>query len=263
MTRISQVEPTSSDDYKQSASGAQALLFHNGHDQKALRVEISELALEFTDSVYIGTDPEGDFFYNDMNDFDIDKPGHQHTYKVEQVQYKQKFYIVIEWFRDGSTTPYAKFAAVDNKKVATRSQMDGHTPTNSSQCRWTQLKIGSAAATVEKKYNSKTITVDADVVSKKATWSIDDILPDNSGSTVKTSNLVGKDYKVKGVLYYKKLSELKGSKFVNYDDDRIIFYDNDYTGRDFNAYFIPLDIEAQALGTTTAEYFRGVNWIDT
>lgn len=54
------------------------------------------------------TDPEGSLFYNDLNEFDVDKSGHQHTYKVEQVQYKAKFYIVIEWFRDGSSTPYAK-----------------------------------------------------------------------------------------------------------------------------------------------------------
>lgn len=53
--RISRIEPTSSDDYKHTASGAQALLFHNGRNQKALRVEVSSLSIEFSDSVYIGT----------------------------------------------------------------------------------------------------------------------------------------------------------------------------------------------------------------
>lgn len=55
MPTISKTEPTSSDDYKHTATGAHALLFHNGRGQKALRLEIDDLEVEFTDSVYIGT----------------------------------------------------------------------------------------------------------------------------------------------------------------------------------------------------------------
>ena len=47
---------------------------------------------------------------------------------------------------------------------------------------------------------------------------------------------------VDGILYFKDLSKLKDATssndtlYVNYNDDRIVFYVNDYTGKDFIAY---------------------------
>lgn len=41
---------------------------------------------------------------------------------------------------------------------------------------------------------------------------------------------------VQGNLYFRNFTTLKQSAYANYDNDRIVFYSNDYTGRDFTAY---------------------------
>ena len=42
----------------------------------------------------------------------------------------------------------------------------------------------------------------------------------------------------KGTLFFKKLADLTSTKakFASYNNDRIIFYEDDYTGKDFVAY---------------------------
>ncbi|KJA17692.1 hypothetical protein HYPSUDRAFT_46174 [Hypholoma sublateritium FD-334 SS-4] len=39
------------------------------------------------------------------------------------------------------------------------------------------------------------------------------------------------------MLYYRKLADINKGKWANYTDDRIVFYENDYTGRDFVEFF--------------------------
>ena len=41
---------------------------------------------------------------------------------------------------------------------------------------------------------------------------------------------------VDGNLYFKKLSDLSSGVYANYNDDRIVFYKDDWTGTDFVAY---------------------------
>lgn len=131
--------------------------------------------------------------------------------------------------------------------------MDGYKPVNSSQCKWTKLEINNSSAVVEKKSNSNDITISLKGgMKKKATWSINNVFQNSTGVTT-SSNLVGKSFSasfmtsistrylyvgiaVRGRLHYKDFADLKGVKFVNYDDDRVIFYNNDYTGKDFSAY---------------------------
>lgn len=42
----------------------------------------------------------------------------------------------------------------------------------------------------------------------------------------------------KGTLYFKKVADLNSTKgkYASYNNDRIVFYENDYTGKDFVAY---------------------------
>jgi len=44
----------SPDDFETSTAG-HLLLFKTGHDDKAIRLELPDLSLEFTDNLYIGT----------------------------------------------------------------------------------------------------------------------------------------------------------------------------------------------------------------
>ncbi|KAF8262619.1 hypothetical protein EI94DRAFT_1743130 [Lactarius quietus] len=62
------------------------------------------------------------------------------------------------------------------------------------------------------------------------------------------------DVDVKGNLFFKKLVDLNSTKakFASYNDDRIVWYEDDYTGRDFVAYFIPYEGTTKTLGVTAA-----------
>lgn len=38
------------------------------------------------------------------------------------------------------------------------------------------------------------------------------------------------------MLYYRNVASIDRGTWANYNDDRIVFYENDYTGRDFAAF---------------------------
>ncbi len=54
------------------------------------------------------------------------------------------------------------------------------------------------------------------------------------GSIFLSANIQATD--VKGTLFFKKISDLSKGKYASYNNDRIVFYENDYTGKDFVAY---------------------------
>lgn len=43
---------------------------------------------------------------------------------------------------------------------------------------------------------------------------------------------------VKGNLFFKNIRTLAKGVYASYNNDRIVFYENDYSGKDFVAYFI-------------------------
>ncbi|KAG8947164.1 hypothetical protein FRC00_009262, partial [Tulasnella sp. 408] len=55
-------------DYKHNVP-AEALFF-NVNGRKALRLEVPEIGKEFTDGLYIGKDPEGTFYYSNIESLD-------------------------------------------------------------------------------------------------------------------------------------------------------------------------------------------------
>jgi hypothetical protein len=116
--------------------------------------------------------------------------------------------------------------------------MDGYTNIGS----WNPLKLGSSIATVEKESTSSTITLYADAIKKTATWSSGAVvlkpksfcayftLPSSSGGDRTWATAVN------GTLYFKNLNNLASGVYANYSNDRIVFYDDDYRGKDFTAF---------------------------
>ncbi|KAF8637473.1 hypothetical protein AX16_010801 [Volvariella volvacea WC 439] len=135
-----------------------------------------------------------------------------HHYKVYTTSAKGKTWVITECRRDSDTDAYAKFIAEDpvNSPYTTGS--------------WVKLIRGSSIATVEKESRNATITLYADAIKKKATW--------YSG----TALFQPKGFTVDGNIYFKDFSKLPNAKYANYNGDRIVFYENDWTGRDFVAF---------------------------
>ena len=108
---------------------------------------------------------------------------------------------------------------------------------------WNDLNIGSSNAAVYKRTTEANITLTADSISKKATITLPDSVSksfDVGGCIFMqhlcSANIQAKD--VKGTLYFKKLSDVTSdlAKYASYNNDRIVFYQSDYSGKDFVAY---------------------------
>ncbi|KAJ7842513.1 hypothetical protein B0H13DRAFT_2098677 [Mycena leptocephala] len=207
-------------------ASAHALFFNNDHNQRALRLECPDLALEFTDGAYIGRDPEGFLYYDDLANFQKDT-GTKHNYEVSQDSINNKTYAVIQFRHAVNDKPYAKFYAPDEAKVATAAKMADYSSTGN----WVTFKSASCYA---------------------ASW--------DAGSTTFSPS----SFSVPGYLHFKKFKTLKDGKYANYNNDRVVFYANDWTGTDFVG-FVPLEDAKDTLGiqstkTTTAVTFTDVKW---
>ncbi|KAF8952098.1 hypothetical protein BDZ97DRAFT_1880924 [Flammula alnicola] len=141
------------------AVAAAALFFNNDHN-KALRVEAPTIALEFTDSLYIGKEPQGTLFYNAIDDFKMTKhdgASVKHTYMVLQSVAGGKTYCTVEYRRDSDTDCYAKVLFYLQLSTSWLRICTGS---------WSKLVLGSSIATVEKESASQTITIYADAIGK-------------------------------------------------------------------------------------------------
>jgi len=231
---------------------ASALFFSSDHT-KALRVEAPDIALEFTDNAYIGTDPEGILYFYGTNDFkgaDASGTDVKHTYTIKSVVNSGTTYATIEFVRGTDTSPYAKFVAKDPKKVVTTAGLDNYSSTG----KWNALLIGSSSAVVEKTSTNSTVTITASVIGKVGTW-------DSAGS-----DLDHKTFAVPGILHFKLLTDInkKGnstdSPYANCNNDRIVFYTSDNFAKDFTSYFIPLENSKEEFGLPNGKVFSKVQW---
>ncbi|KAJ7894242.1 hypothetical protein B0H14DRAFT_2683697 [Mycena olivaceomarginata] len=235
---------------------AYALFFKNenthGIQQRALRLEVPEIAMEFTDGAYIGKDPEGFLYYDKEADFEKDS-GTSHTYHVSESSTGGKTYAVIEFRHFANSTPYAKFYSPDNVLRLPRP----------------------ATTTIKKSSNSRTVTMTLTSVDKVATWDAGstNFSPSSFGvySSLIHSFRSKSDYmtaaEVAGYLHYKRLGKLKDAIYANYNNDRVVFYENDWSGKDFVG-FVPLEDAKETLGiastrSTPAATFTNVKWVDT
>jgi hypothetical protein len=224
-------------------TAAEALFFKNttvnGSVHQAIRVEVPELGIEFTDNAYIGKDPEGLLYYDAASDMSGDAKA-----KVLKVTVNGKNYVHIKFYTSSESETYSEFIAEDPFATVDAAGLNGSVRDGN----WTSLNIGTSNASIYKKTSEAKITLTADSISKKATMNY-------SGHF---------DVDVKGTLFFKKYVDLTSTKarFASYNNDRIVFYENDYTGRDFVAYFIPFEGTTKTLGLAAVNtaIIPGVVW---
>jgi len=130
------------------------------------------------------------------------------------------------------------------------------------------------ASTQQGEWKANTTNNHVGAIIRKAGQS-DTVSLDASGSIGKQATIAGNEMTaylkaasldVAGTLFYKTLPILPNAKFVNYNNDRIVFYDNDYNGKDFNAFFFPFcqdDVAPKSLGIEQGKTVTldSVKWI--
>ncbi|KAF9263143.1 hypothetical protein L218DRAFT_944679 [Marasmius fiardii PR-910] len=214
--------------YKSSAEA----LFFNGEGHKALRVVAHDIGVEFTDRAYIGTDPSGMLYYNYRDHFD---EGDTVNYKVtREIDPSDKRVLAhVKFFSDDETLCHAEFLAYDLVRNSGLGLLSGG--------RWQNLTLGYVTATITKIIDQRTLYLTVAPLRQKAQWQ------DKDKVTGKEP-LHGKAVSVNGILHYKHFNTVAKGRFANYNNDRIVFYEDDYTSTDFVAFFIPFEAWPGDLG---------------
>ncbi|KAF8998931.1 hypothetical protein BDQ17DRAFT_1410877 [Cyathus striatus] len=235
-----------------------ALFFNNGGGQtysKALRVEAPDIGKEFADNAYIGRDPDGFLYFNNLESFsqprDALAPSDDVTYTAEKVTnpYDNKVLCKVTFKRSGADEPHAVFLAEDPLGALKAADMDGWSATS----KWKPLTLGSVNATIYKKGDTKQFALTASTIHKTAT------VPNSENGLHSTQ------VQVDGILHFKDINTLSSGTYANYNDDRVIFYANDTYAKDFVAFFIPYEYSVYKLGykpdqKPTALTFTKVSW---
>jgi len=235
--------------------GAQALLFVDKNNSQAVRVEAPEILKEFTDNAYIGRDPEGILYYDSVDD--LTGTGKEFVVKAEKTSDGNPVAHVI-FYTSSQSSPYAEFIGKDTYKIA--SKLDKY---SSNTGEWKDLEIGSSTCKVQKTSDVKTITFTLTAIKKKATITLGVVTksPD-TGETYSTS-ISQATVDAKGTIWYRDAASLVKGKYASYQQDRVVFYENDYTARDFTGYFIPVETSNTGLGVANNnEVFADVKWSD-
>jgi len=210
---------------------AEALFINT--NQKALRVECTDLALEFTDGVYIGKDPEGELFYNHKND--LTGPSTFYYYAERLINpFDKKVLAHIIFYTSSKNQPVAEFLGEDPTEALMGASMDKY----SHSGRWQTLAVMKVSATITKGAGSTTLNISVPTVGKSATVTV-------------SGTLQNRSIDVNGTMHIKNLSTFTSGVYASYNDDRIIFYQSSYSSTDFTAYFIPSDASATNLGVTS------------
>jgi hypothetical protein len=232
--------------------------YFNNTIHQAIRVEVPELGKEFSDGEYIGKDPEGTFYYDAASDIRGKVKA-----KVYKVTGNNQNYVHIKFYTSKESETYAEFVAEDDGTVDA-ADMVKYTE-NGRDGKWSDLDAGSANATVYKRTSESKITLTAGSVSKEATLTLEFPLYTESAMSDDTEGpTVDKNFPVnaKGTLHFKKLSDLDSikAKYASYNNDRIVFYEDDVNSRTFVAYFIPLEESALGIASEKTVIFSDVTW---
>ncbi|KAH9172990.1 hypothetical protein EDB89DRAFT_1962079 [Lactarius sanguifluus] len=242
--------PAPTKSYKHTTASS-ALFFKNttnyGTVHRALRVEVPEIGKEFTDNAYIGKDPDGIFHYDAVSDMEGSVKA-----KVLKVVENGTIYVRIKFFTTEESETYAEFIGEDPDDAVDAADMVSYTQ-NGRDGNWTDINAGAANASIYKKTSESKITITVGSISQKVTLTL--------ASTVNKNF----DVDVKGTLHFKKISDLTKGKFASYNNDRIVFYENDYSGKDFVGYFIPFEGSTKTLGIQSANtvIIDSVAWAST
>ncbi|KDR74275.1 hypothetical protein GALMADRAFT_141343 [Galerina marginata CBS 339.88] len=210
------------DKYKKQTS-AEALFFHSSLLKyvKGLRVLLPEQGIEFTDNSYIGTDPAGFFYYNDI---DTAKTANRYTSNNTTNPSDGQLIAWVTFYKDD--TVVAEFIGDDYFNVVSVAGMINYT----YKCYW---QVSSAESYVEahlsKDANSSSVTLDVSkAIGKKATMTSND-------SDLKAATISD----IKGHFHYDSLTDISKGIYVSYSNDRLVFYQDDHTGHVFTGFFVP------------------------
>ncbi|GJJ08081.1 hypothetical protein Clacol_002288 [Clathrus columnatus] len=156
------------EDYYDQQTAADLLLFRNENNLKALRLEAPGIAKEFSDGVYIGKDPPGSLYYDNVSDFEQYQSGTDvnHRYKVTKyTNSKNKVFIIVKFSSD-TKTDYALFKGGDARNALTASQMENH----SNYGNWGELLNSNTPATLTKSSGQNNLTLSLNKVQRVANW---------------------------------------------------------------------------------------------
>ncbi|KAJ7204974.1 hypothetical protein GGX14DRAFT_569124 [Mycena pura] len=213
---------TYADKYKKQTS-AEALFFHSSlHNYvKGLRVLLPDKGLEFSDNSYVGTDPAGFFYYDDL---DTAKAANKYVSDSTTNPKDGQPVAWVKFYKDN--TLVAEFLGDDYFNVVSSAGMVGYTHSG-------QWKESSAESYVEahlrKDANSSYVTLDiSKAIKRKGTMT-------TSNSDLQASSILD----IKGHFHYDNLDNVSNGTYVSYTNDRLVFYNNDNTGTAFTGYFIP------------------------
>jgi len=198
----------------------------NKSDLYGLRLEAPDIMLEFKDNVNLGTDPAGDLFFYDVRDFT--EMGEPKTcyYKVLQLQKdipeRRALHVKFYLEKGGDSAPIAEFLALDPKDALNGWKQIA------VECegKWEKLKSAASVASLYKPTTGTELTIKIEPIGKRVTFTPS---PPIIGLVSLWGNLTFKDLK--------QLTNSK-AKWVDYNSDRIIFYETEYDSKDFAAYFI-------------------------
>ncbi|GJJ06947.1 hypothetical protein Clacol_001143 [Clathrus columnatus] len=227
------------EDYYDQQTAADLLLFRNENGVKALRLEAPGIAKEFSDNVYIGKDPPGSLYYNDVADF---SRGGNHRYIVSKYTNNRGKVFIIVKFSSDSKSNYALRNALQT------SQMDGYSHSGS----WGELLNSNTPATLTKSSNSNNLMLTLDRVQRVANW------------TDSAQNFRGYSINIKGSANFKDIRTLPKGVWARCNHDRAVFYESDYLSKDLIAWFLPLLTEPDIPGPSDRDtVFSGVSWRST
>jgi len=232
-------------------SEAEALFFKDKYMRPALRLEIPDLDLEFTDGFYIGSDPKGRFYYNDeFKKFDKQMEP-KSRYTVESIIVDFEVHVNIKFYDPNVKPgggPYAEFFARDPQNLAVGSGLVGLTDRTGD---WKQQTYSRDSATVEKAAGSAHVSITCKVLHKKGEFNADH----------SSFNILRDSIKVNGLLYLKDIDEIDSAHYARWCTDHVVFYDNDYIGKDFSGFFFPLESDGTTkIGSEYDKLFKGVKW---
>jgi hypothetical protein len=202
---------------------------------KSLRILVPFINKEFDDNTLIGKDHSGLFYYNDEES--LHKADYYELKRVQNPSDKKVCALVKFSATDGGKA-VAEFLSYDPDGAVTD-------PPYSHVGKWKTLIYGnSAAATIQKSHpdsddsnESDTLILDAFPIEYVAKLTF---LP--SLRVASSAEFLRNEYPaVKGDLFYKDLKSIVKSTWANFNNDRIIFYDGDFSSKDFNGFFVPCD----------------------
>ncbi|KAG8929453.1 hypothetical protein FRC01_004316 [Tulasnella sp. 417] len=230
--------------YKHLDQG-KALFINAGN--KALRLELPSIGMEFTSDVDIGKDLAGFLYYNHTDNF----LGRNVKFQCSRYisPYDNKACAWIKFYISSIDRCLAEFLAYDPEEIVRASDMDGWT----SSGEWKALDLGSATAFLYKSPDSQTLAVSVSTIHKEA------VINDSE-------NLLGGEWVgLKGTLFFKDLRKVNQGYYASYNNDRIVFYESSWNSKDFTAYFIPYDLSENRLRVASARTieFSGIVWSDT